>query len=78
MHNRIVNKKRYDDIGKPIRQISFTIKNLGKNLLEKQFTIVKRSFKSSTKSLSLDSTIPVDELTVETVYHFRISKLFNI
>ena len=78
MHNRIVNKTRYDDIGKPIRQISFTIKNLGKNLLEKQFTIVKRSFKSSTKSLSLDSTIPVDELTAKTVYHFRISKLFNI
>ena len=78
MYNRIVNKTRYDDIGKPIRQISFTIKNLGKNLLEKQFTIVKRSFKSSTKSLSLDSTIPVDELTAETVYHFRISKLFNI
>ena len=78
MYNRIVNKTRYDDIGKPIRQISFTIKNLGKNLLEKQFTIVKRSFKSSTKSLSLDSTIPVDELTAKTVYHFRISKLFNI
>ena len=78
MYNRIVNKTRYDDIGKPIRQISFTIKNLGKNLLEKQFTIVKRSFKSSTKSLSLDSTIPVDKLTTKTVYHFRISKLFNI
>ena len=78
MHNRIVNKTRYDDIGKPIRQISFTIKNLGKNLLEKQFTIVKRSFKSSTKSLSLDSTIPVDKLTTKTVYHFRISNLFNI
>ena len=78
MHNRIVNKTRYDDIGKPIRQISFTIKNLGKNLLEKQFTMVKRSFKSSTKSLSLDSTIPVDKLTTKTVYHFRISNLFNI
>ena len=78
MYNRIVNKTRYDDIGKPIRQISFTIKNLGKNLLEKQFTIVKRSFKSSTKSLSLDSTIPVDKLTTKTVYHFRISNLFNI
>ena len=78
MHKGMVNKTRYDDIGKPIRQISFTIKNLGKNLLEKQFTIVKRSFKSSTKVLSLDFTIPVDELTAEAFYYFKISELFNI
>ena len=26
MHNRIVNKKRYDDPGKPIKQTSFTVK----------------------------------------------------
>ena len=41
------------------------VKNLGGNIPEKQFTIVKRSFRSSTKLLSLDSTILVDELTVE-------------
>ena len=57
-----INKTRYDDPGKPMKQTSFIVKNLGRNLPEKQFTIVKRSFRSSTKSLSLDSTIPVDEL----------------
>ena len=61
--NGKVNKTRYDDPGKPIKQTSFTVKNLGGNLPEKQFTIVKRSFRSSTKPLSLESTIPVDELT---------------
>ena len=59
-------------------QTSFTVKNLGGNLPEKQFTIVKRSFRSSTKPMSLDFTIPVDELTAETFYRFRISELFNI
>ena len=78
MHKRIVNKIRYDDLGKLMKQTSFTVKNLGGNLPKKQFTIVKRSFRSSTKSLSLDSTIPVDELTVETFYYFRTSKLSNI
>ena len=57
-----VNKTRYDDPGKPMKQTSFIVKNLRGNLPEKQFTIVKRSFRSSTKSLSLDSTISVDEL----------------
>ena len=47
-----------------MKQTSFTVKNMGGNLLEKQFTIVKRSFRSSTKLLSLNSTIPIDELTV--------------
>ena len=75
---RIVNKTKYDNPGKPMKQTSFTIKNLGGNLLEKQFTIVKRSFRSSTKPLSLDSTIPLNELTVETFYHFRTFELFNI
>ena len=28
MHNGIVNKTRYDDPGKPIKQTSFTVKNL--------------------------------------------------
>ena len=73
-----INKIRYDDLGKPMKQTSFTVKNLGENLPEKQFTIVKRSFKSSTKHLSLDSTIPVNELTVETFYRFKTSELFNI
>ena len=78
MHNEKVNKTRYDDLGKPIKQTNFTVKNLRGNLPEKQFTIIKRSFRSSTKPLSLDSTIPVDELIVETFYHFRTLKLFNI
>ena len=72
------SKTRYDDPGKPMKQTSFTIKNLGGNLPEKQSTIIKRSFRSSTKPLSLDSIIPLDELTAETFYHFRTSELFNI
>ena len=78
MHIRIVNKKRYDDPRKPMKQTSFTIKNLRENLPQRQFFIVKRNFRSNTKSLSLDFTIPVDELTVETFYCFRTSELFNI
>ena len=78
MHNRKVNKTRYDDSGKPMKQSSFTVNNLGGNLLEKQSTIIKRNSRSSTKSLSLDSTIPVDVLTAETFYRFKTSKLFNI
>ena len=73
-----VNQTRYDDPGKPMKPTSFTVKNLGGNVPEKQSTIVKRSFRSSTKPLSLDSTIPVDELTAETFYRFRTSELFNI
>ena len=60
MHNRKLNKIRYDNLEKPMKQTSFTVKNLRGNLPEKQSTIVKRSFRSSTKPLSLDSTIPVD------------------
>ena len=78
MHNEKVNKTRYDDLVKPMKQTSFIVKNLGVNLTEKQFTIVKRSFISSKKPLSLDSTIPVNELTIETFYRFRTSELFNI
>ena len=78
MHIEIINKTRYDDPGKPMKQTSFTVKNLEENLLKKQFTIVKRSFRSSIKPLSLDSTLPVDELIAETFYHFRTTKLFNI
>ena len=61
-----------------MKQTSFTVQNLGGNLPEKQSTILKRSFRSSTKPLSLDFTIPVDELTVETFYHFKTFELFNI
>ena len=73
-----INKTRYDNLGKLMKQTSFTVKNLGGNLPEKQFAIVKRSFRSSTKPLSLDSTISVDELAAETFYNFRIFELFNI
>ena len=76
--NGKINKTRYDDLGKPMKQTNFTVKNLGGNLPEKQSTIIKRSFKSSTKPLSLDSTIHLNELTVETFYRFRTSELFNI
>ena len=76
--NGKINKTRYNDLEKPMKQISFTVKNLGGNLPEKQSTIVKRNFRSSTKLLSLDSKIPVDEITVETFYRFRTSKLFKI
>ena len=61
-----------------MKQTSFTVKNLGGNLPKKQSIIVKRSFRSSTKPLSLDSTISVDKLTTETFYCFRTSELFNI
>ena len=78
MHNGIVNKTIYDDLGKLMKQTSFTIKNLRRNLPEKQFIIVKRSFRSSTKHLSLDSTTPVDELTAKTFYRFKTSELSSI
>ena len=73
-----INKTRYDDSGKLMKQTSVTVKNLRENLPEKQSTIVKRSSGSRTKPLSLDSTIPVDELTTETFYRIKTSKLFNI
>ena len=78
MHNGKLNKIRYDNLEKPMKQTSFTLKNLGGNLPEKQSTIIKRSFRSSTKLLSLDSTIPINELTIETFYRFKTSELFNI
>ena len=78
MHNGKVNKTRYDDSGKPMKQTNFIVKNHGGNLPEKQSTIIKRNFRSSTKPLFLDSTILIDELTVETLFCFKISKLFSI
>ena len=63
-----------------MKQTSFIVKEKtwGGNLPENQSTIVKRSFRFSTKPLSLDDTIPIDELIAKTFYHFRTSKLFNI
>ena len=58
-----INKTKYDNPGKPMKLTNFTVKYLGGNLPEKQSTIEKRSFRSSTKPLSLDSTILVDELS---------------
>ena len=78
MHNGKLNKIKYDNLEKPMKQTSFTVKNLGGNLPEKQSTIVKRSFRSSTKPLSLESIIPINELTAETFYRFRTSELFKI
>ena len=78
MHSGKVNKTRYDDPGKPMKQTNFTVKNPGGNLPEMQFTIIKRSFRSSTKHLSLNSTITVNELTAKTFYRFKTSELFNI
>ena len=78
MHSGKVNKTRYDNLRKLIKRSSFTTKNLRGNLPKKQSTIVKRSFRSTTKPLSLDSIIPVDELTAKTFYCFRTSELFNI
>ena len=81
MHSGKVNKTRYDNLGKPMKQTSFIVKNLGGeggNLFKKQSTIIKRNFRSSTKHLSLDSTILVDELTAETFYHFRTSELSSL
>ena len=66
MHKGKVNKTRYDDPRKSMKQTSFTVKNLGGNLPEKQSTIIKRSFRYSTNPLSLDSTISINELTIET------------
>ena len=73
-----VNKTIYDDPREPMKQTSFIVNNLGGNLPEKQSNIVKKCFRSSTKPLSLDFTIPVDELTTETFFRFRTFKLFNI
>ena len=66
-----------------MKQTSFIVKkkklrgNLPKNP-QKQSTIRNRNFRSNTKPLSMDFTILVDELTLETFYRFRTSELFNI
>ena len=61
-----------------MKETSFTVKTLGGNLPKKQSIKIKKSFKSSTKLLSLDFTNLVDKLTAETFYNFRTSELFNI
>ena len=76
--NGKINKTRYDDPEKPMKQISFTVKKPGGNLPEKQSTIVNRSIRTNTKLLSLDFTIPIDELTEETFYCFNTFELYNI
>ena len=48
--NKKINKIRYDNPEKPMKPTSFTVKNLGENLPKKQFPIVKRNFRSSTKT----------------------------
>ena len=78
MHNGIVNKTKYDNLGKLMKQTNFTVKNLGGKLPKKQSTIIKRSLRFSTKPLSLNSTILVGKLIAETFYRFRTSELFNI
>ena len=74
----MVNKTKYDDLRKPMKQTSFIVKNLERNFPKKQSTIIKRSLRSSTKPLSLDFIIPVDELTTKTFYRFRTFELFDI
>ena len=44
MHSGKVNKTKYDEPGKPMKQTSFIVKNLGGNLPEKQSTIIKKKF----------------------------------
>ena len=79
MHSKIVNKTRYDDLENQINKlVSSYKKNLEGNLPNKQSTTVKRNSRPSTKHLCLNSTISIDELTVETFYHFKTSELFNI
>ena len=78
MHSGIVNKIKYDDAGKPIKQTSFIVKNLGRNFPKKKSTIIKKSFRSNTKPLSLHSINSINELTVETFHHFKTSKLSNL
>ena len=44
MHNGKVNKTRYDDLGKPMKQTSYTVKNLEGNLPEKEIHYSKKKF----------------------------------
>ena len=52
--NRKINKTIYDDPGKPMKQTNFTVKNLGENLLKKQFTIVQNFCPQTLKSSQMN------------------------
>ena len=46
MHSRIVNNARYDDLGKPMKETSFTVKKtLGGNHPKKAIHYSKEKFK---------------------------------
>lgn len=57
MHSGMINKTKYNYPRKPIKQTTFTFKNLERNPPKNQSTIVKRNVRSSKKNLSLDSLI---------------------
>ena len=42
--SRKINKTRYDDPGKPIKQINFTVKNLGEKPFQKVIHYSKEKF----------------------------------
>ena len=44
MHNGIVNKTIYDDLGKLMKQTSFTVKNLGGKPSQKAIHYSKEKF----------------------------------
>ena len=44
MHNKIVNKTRYDDPGKLMKQTSFTVKNPGGKPSQKKIHYSKEKF----------------------------------
>ena len=61
-----------------MKQTSFTKKKPRVKPSRKAIHYSKEKFQIYYKPLSLDSTIPIDELTAETFYHLRTSELFNI
>ena len=44
MHNGKINKTKYDDPGKPMKQTSFTVKNLGEKPSKKAIHYSKEKF----------------------------------
>ena len=44
MHNGIVNKTRYADLGKPMKQTSFTVKKSGRKPSQKAIHYNKEKF----------------------------------
>ena len=45
MHNKIVNKTRYNDLGKPMKQTSFTVKKVDGKPSRKAIYYSKEKFK---------------------------------